>query len=340
MADDKPLAVDRLSALGMLAGGILHEIANPLTALDVTLRRMDDDVAAGDLQACAKQLQAARTMIDVVIDMVRDMRTLMHGGTELSVVDVNDVVRSAVRIAEPSVRRRATIQVQVERNLTIAAVPGLLAQIIVNLVMNAAHAMAPGRTGTISVVAEARGEHICIDVSDDGQGIAPEIMDKIFEPFFTTKPEGEGTGLGLALCRAIAQQHKGEIRVRSELGKGTTMTVVLPRATGEAVSADIREALQTRALFEARRFFRQHVTRLNGPIETAEIPPADITRMLRVLEILAESPQSSGEFYDLITLEPGWNKDSFTDEEAQAFVKMVRELLRPTAATSSLPPSG
>ena len=110
------------------------------------------------------------------------------------------------------------------------------------------------------------------------------------------------------------------------------MSIALPHAQAASSESDLRDQLRTRALLEARRFFQQYVAQQAGPVDMAlHVPPADITRMLRVLEILAEDPQSCGVFYDLITLEPGWNQDSFSDDEAQAFVRMVRDLLRPAA---------
>jgi signal transduction histidine kinase len=319
---------ERLNTLGLLAGGILHEISNPFAALDVALFRLEDQLERQDVQGAKAMLKTAQHTAGVLVDIVRDMRTLTHGGSELSVIDVAEVVRSAVRIAEAGVKRRAKVAMELDAGITIAAVPGLLAQVVVNFIVNAAQATPPGRVGSIVVRARRDDALVLIEVQDDGEGIAPDELAKIFEPFYTTKAPGEGSGLGLALCQAIVKQHKGEIRVHSELGAGTTMTVALPNARAVTEGSDLSDQLRTRALLEARRFFRQHVARQSVPLDLkAQVPAAEITRMLRVLEVLAEDAQTCGVFYDLITLEPGWHRDSFTDEDAQAFVRMVRELL-------------
>ncbi|MCC6810036.1 MAG: HAMP domain-containing histidine kinase [Deltaproteobacteria bacterium] len=321
------LSEERLSTLGLLAGGVLHEIASPLTALNLTLMRLDDDLARDDSASAKQQLDAAQAMVGVLIDIVRDMRTLTHGGSELAVVDVAEVIRSAARIAEPSLKKRARVELDLKDGITIAAVPGLLAQVIVNFLVNAAQAMPPAKQGLIRISARVDGAHVRIEVADDGEGIPDALLARIFEPFYTSKPEGEGTGLGLAICQAIVRQHQGEIRAASELGRGTTMTVLLPHATPAAEASALREQLRTRALLEARRFFRQHVIRQAAPLELSAVSQGEIVRMLRVLEVLAEDPATCGIFYDLITLEPGWNREAFSDNEAQLFVRMVRELL-------------
>src|SRR5205814_3704215 len=87
------------------------------------------------------------------------------------------------------------------------------------------------------------GEYVCLRVSDTGHGIAPEVIDRIFEPFFTTKPAGRGTGLGLALVHSVAMEHQGFIDVASDLGRGTTFTVWLPRVHVEAGAGEALEAL-------------------------------------------------------------------------------------------------
>jgi signal transduction histidine kinase len=101
----------------------------------------------------------------------------------------------------------------------------LVVQVVVNLIENAAHACGPG--GHIDVVARKDNGELTIEVSDDGDGIAPELRERIFEPFFTTKPPGKGTGLGLTLSRASIQRHGGDLRV-AEGNPGAVFRVTLP----------------------------------------------------------------------------------------------------------------
>jgi len=134
--------------------------------------------------------------------------------------------------------------------------PTRLHQLLMNLCTNAVHAMGQGgmlelkldcemleaprkvRTGEV-----APGEYVKISVKDSGHGIAPEVIDRIFEPFFTTKPAGRGTGLGLALVHAVVTEHKGFIDVQSELGRGTTFTIWIPRTYAEEGAGEGEAAL-------------------------------------------------------------------------------------------------
>ena len=106
-----------------------------------------------------------------------------------------------------------------------------LGQVFLNLIINAAQAIAPGRAEENEIRVTARlGElgRVTVDVSDTGSGIAPEVLERIFEPFFTTKPVGEGTGLGLAVCRSVVTSMGGDITVESQMGRGTTFRITLP----------------------------------------------------------------------------------------------------------------
>jgi signal transduction histidine kinase len=130
-----------------------------------------------------------------------------------------------------------------------------LCQVLLNLLLNAAHAIEPGRAQhhRIRVSARALGaEKVLVEVEDTGCGIPSSDLGRIFDPFFTTRPVGMGTGLGLAVCHGIVASHGGEITVESEVGKGTTFRVLLPvfaqGAMGETVapSAENRNAMPTK----------------------------------------------------------------------------------------------
>jgi signal transduction histidine kinase len=108
----------------------------------------------------------------------------------------------------------------------VLGVPGLLEQVFINLLLNAMNAMPNG--GTVDILAEQAAGEVLLRVTDTGEGISREDLDKIFDPFFTRAPLGKGTGLGLSICHSIVDQHGGSIGVESQSGKGSTFTVKLP----------------------------------------------------------------------------------------------------------------
>ena len=124
--------------------------------------------------------------------------------------------------------RGSGIEIEMEAADDLPPVGGnanYLQQVFLNLLINARDAMPDG--GVIRIAISLTGFHLCIRVSDTGRGIPADVLEKIFRPFFTTKGD-KGTGLGLAICHKIILQHKGDIRVESEVGKGTTFTIFLP----------------------------------------------------------------------------------------------------------------
>jgi len=131
-----------------------------------------------------------------------------------------------LHMAAAQLRGRATVERYYVELPAIACVPQELKQVFLNLIVNAGQAIADG--GTIRIATETRGGFVTVRVEDDGCGIAPENLERIFDPFFTTKRVGEGTGLGLGIAYHIVRSHGGEIRVDSELGRGSRFRVKLP----------------------------------------------------------------------------------------------------------------
>ena len=157
----------------------------------------------------------------------------------MTAVDVGRIVEEAIGIVQGDEKRA---QVKVTTSVDAAAVqvntdPGLLRQILVNLLTNAADAVlqSSGR-GRIEVIGRATESAVQLAVRDDGVGIAPDDAARIFEPFYTTKGRGKGTGLGLAICRELALALGGRISVESAPGKGSTFTVTLPREAAQRAS--------------------------------------------------------------------------------------------------------
>jgi signal transduction histidine kinase len=236
----------RLAAVGELAAGIAHEINNPLAYINANLRALRDQwltlAEAWTLEAEKPRLEDVfedgLDMLDESLEgvertaaIVRDVRAFSHAGAGARErLDPHALVERALRVANPHLRQRATVLRELSPVPAVEGVRRELEQVLLNLVVNAAQALA--EEGTIHVRTAAHGEEVVIAVADDGCGIPPDVIDRIFDPFFTTKPAGEGTGLGLSISHEIVRRHGGRIEVRSQPGRGSEFLVILPAAPG------------------------------------------------------------------------------------------------------------
>jgi two-component system, NtrC family, sensor kinase len=240
---------DRLAAMGVLAAGIAHEINNPtayvLSNLDY-LRQWCEELEQhlGSLPALPASLQEGLTEARHVLadcidgcsrinDIVRGMRHLSHQGhaENLAVLDVHSLLDSVLHISQGELRHTARLEKDYAPELPpILGNEGRLGQVFLNLIVNAMHAMRPGtpRNNTLRVRTQPEGAQVRIDITDTGHGIPPEALPHIFDPFFTTKPAGVGTGLGLSISHAIVLKMGGEMQVKSQVGQGTTFSLLLP----------------------------------------------------------------------------------------------------------------
>jgi signal transduction histidine kinase len=147
------------------------------------------------------------------------------------ITDLNALAERATELVDHQMRlKQVALSLRLDPDLRhIEADDGQIRQVLIALLMNALDATSAG--GHVVVETRAEGEQsVCLSVTDDGVGIPTENLPKIFSPFFTTKPLGQGTGLGLAVCHGIVAAHGGEIRVDSEVGRGTHFAMVLPTA--------------------------------------------------------------------------------------------------------------
>jgi PAS domain S-box-containing protein len=238
---------EKMTSLGALAAGVAHEIRNPLsvvvTNLDFIQRelkdqtRRPDDLAAVDeaLVDIMRASQHISMIVDDIYMFAHPTQTTTKAAFE--VTDLGKVADHAIRIASVALKSRVEIRRDYGEIPAVLAEPGRLLQVVLNLVMNAADAIAEtGRKGEIRVrTAATEDGQVLLEVADDGAGIAPANMRRIFDPFFTTKAPGKGSGIGLSLVYRIVQDHRGTIDVDSTVGSGTRFTVRLPRAkTDEA----------------------------------------------------------------------------------------------------------
>jgi PAS domain S-box-containing protein len=260
----------KLESVGQLAAGIAHEINTPVQfvsdsvkflqdgctdLLDLVdayetagptpepeaLARLEDARDYADLPYLRERLPAAfeRTVngLKRVTDIVRAMRDFAHPGRGgQTPVDLNEAVRNTLVVANSQIKYVADLDVDLGDIPTIMADGGELNQVLVNLIVNAAHAVSDvvadtEERGVIRVATRSEGDEVALTIGDTGTGISEENRKRIFDPFFTTKAVGKGTGQGLALVRTvICEHHNGSISVDSELGVGTIFEIRLPVA--------------------------------------------------------------------------------------------------------------
>jgi PAS domain S-box-containing protein len=243
---------DRLAAVGTLAAGVAHEINNPLAFVLSNLSFL-----SGELHGVARELPHGRTaeMEEVlreamdgahrVRQIVRDLRTFSRGDDEVATtVNLQSVLESAITMARGELKMRAQIVREYRDVPQVEGNEGRYGQVFLNLLINAAQAIPPGKPeqNEVRLVLREAGERVIIEVRDTGSGMSPEVRARIFDPFFTTKPVGEGTGLGLSICHGIITGFGGEITVESEEGKGSTFRVSLPVARTQRPQAPVTPA--------------------------------------------------------------------------------------------------
>ena len=166
--------------------------------------------------------------------IVRDLRALSRPeDDQRGAVDVADALALSIRMATNEIRHRARIVMALDDELPrVAANASRLGQVFLNLLVNAAHAIEPGRADSneIRIRARTEAEHVIVEIEDTGAGITPAVVERIFDPFFTTKPAGVGIGLGLAISHQIIRSIDGTISVTSTVGVGTTFRIRIPVA--------------------------------------------------------------------------------------------------------------
>lgn len=215
---------EKMAALGQITAGIAHEVNNPLGGLRNCVKNMKD--SPDDLELHARYLP----LLDKGLQRIEQtMRQLLNFGRnnplQLRKVDVDNEIRECFALLEYKMKR-----IDLTLELTIGGAYCIdteaIKQIVVNIGLNAIQAMAGG--GQMTVRSRKEDRNLLLSISDTGNGIPPEIIDKIYDPFFTTKQVGEGTGLGLAVTYSLVQKMGGSIQVASTTGQGTTFTVALP----------------------------------------------------------------------------------------------------------------
>ena len=213
-----------------MAGGIAHEVRNPLSIISSCNQLLQEHPDNQQVRGqCIEKITAACQRASLIVENLLTFAAPAEEQTEQ--VNLNTVLDNAVVLLGHRMDRQGiTLKKDLQSDLpTVMGNPPLLQQVFVNLMLNAIDAMGEGGRLTVSTRVTDRGE-VAIEFSDTGQGISPEHLPEIFNPFFTTKPVGEGVGLGLSISYNIIQQHNGSIQVESSPGQGATFSVRLPAA--------------------------------------------------------------------------------------------------------------
>jgi signal transduction histidine kinase len=238
----------RLESVGMLAAALAHDFSSMLEVVsgNVALALSDPGIP----EASRERLRQISVVVKKGSDLVGRLVRFSHTGQlQKHLVEINQVVETAVQLVRPMVRNNVRLTVKLNPDLpSIETAPREIEQVLVNLMLNALDAMPTG--GELTVETELSGPNavtwhegesaegfVAISVADNGVGIPESLQPKIFEPFFTTKPPGKGVGLGLATAYRIVGQHHGSIKVRSQPGAGSRFTIYLPMKPTTSASA-------------------------------------------------------------------------------------------------------
>ncbi len=261
---------EKLASIGQVAAGVAHELNNPLAFVLSNLETLRDYLAdltgvvrawhagpgEGQAAEAAVGLEAlladAGPLVDETVEggrrvraIVQELKTFARADSDtLEVVDLADVVKSTLLLTEREVLRVATLCKSLEPACVEQASRARLHQLMLNLIVNAMHAVearaaTTGERHAIRVTTRTEGPHAVLEVADTGCGIPRENLEKIFAPYFTTKPLGVGTGLGLSVSRMVVEKLGGTIEVTSTVGVGTTFRVRIPRVRGETAPREL-----------------------------------------------------------------------------------------------------
>jgi two-component system NtrC family sensor kinase len=226
------VTTDRLAGIGRLAAGVAHEINNPAAFVTVNLGVLRDRFAAGTARAqdVLAMLDESLNGMDRIREIVRDLKGLARERS-IDLVDLGSVAQSALRMAAHETRGRAKVE-RVAEDGAVARVRGArIAQVALNLILNAAQALTAGRVeNRITVRTRREGDRALLEVCDNGPGVDPRVASRIFDPFFTTREGSGGTGLGLWLARSIVDEEGGKLTFHEAPGGGACFVVDLPAA--------------------------------------------------------------------------------------------------------------
>jgi PAS domain S-box-containing protein len=219
---------ERVAELGTLASGMAHEIGTPMNVIlgraEYLMDRVTEEPIKKGLQTIITQVERITRVMNQLLSFAR------RKAPQRIPLDLRKVIEDGMEMFQ---ERLARNQIRVEMEMAdtcpmVLADADQMSQVLINLIVNALHAMPEG--GTLHVGLEPEQPMVKLTVADTGHGIPRELIEKVFEPFFTTKEFGKGTGLGLTVVKGIIEEHQGSIAVESQEGKGTKFTILLPKS--------------------------------------------------------------------------------------------------------------
>ena len=224
------LQSEKLAAIGQLAGGVAHEINNPLGGIlafaQLAMRQLEKEHPAKDV---LKEIEEAALRCKRIVQDLLDF-SRQSGDENMVPMQMNDVVNKIVPLVQVQTRA-SRIRFESQLATTLPSIKGSvykLQQVFLNLINNACQAVTTGGFIKLSTFYDKEKNIVCAEIEDNGHGIRDEHLSKIFDPYFTTKKQGEGTGLGLAITYGIVEEHGGSIEVKSVWGHGAKFKISFP----------------------------------------------------------------------------------------------------------------
>ncbi|MEZ4363255.1 MAG: ATP-binding protein [Kofleriaceae bacterium] len=236
---------EKLASIGQLVAGIAHEINNPVNAIVNTVGPLEEAIAELDAPDEAARQEASRDIREMVRVVQRGAQRTkaivraLHNYSrtdEESVVefDIDRTIDDSLELLRHLLKQHVTVDKRYGDAGRVRGHAGQIGQVFMNLLTNAAQAVAGREHAEIQIESRGDDDRVIIKITDNGAGIPAQVLPRIWDPFFTTKDVGEGTGLGLSIVHELVERHGGTIEVDTELGRGTSFTVTLPRAADSA----------------------------------------------------------------------------------------------------------
>jgi len=271
MAQEHLVQSEKLASIGQLAAGVAHEINNPIGYIFSNFGSLEkylvelfqvldayekaecthgNALTVAELKYLKKNIELDFLKEDIptlmreskegivrVRKIVQDLKDFSHvdANPDWQIVDLTQGIDSTLNVVNNEIKYKADVVKEYADIPSVQCMPSQINQVVMNLVVNAAHAIS-GERGKISLRTGVDDDKVWFEVADTGSGIPKDILPRIFDPFYTTKPVGKGTGLGLSLSYGIIQKHHGTINVQTEIGKGSTFRVTLPIKQPDTVS--------------------------------------------------------------------------------------------------------
>jgi C4-dicarboxylate-specific signal transduction histidine kinase len=247
---------ERLSTIGTMSAGLAHEIKNPLgyiaTSLETTKiywqqtsELLTDEKKVLDRVATEKLLSKVPRALERISNGLERIDKLMQGLNnfarssqgEKQLHNLNDSVTIALEIAEVHLKYHVIVETELSPDLSLVKVdPQQTQQVLINLLINASHALEGEKNGTVTICSFEDSDHVIVTITDNGPGIPDNHLKNIWQPFYTTKAEGKGTGLGLSISQNLIRDNGGTISVRNRAPKGAQFRIEFPKSSSEPIS--------------------------------------------------------------------------------------------------------